>query len=118
MWAFLNKVLGFFMFENRKELKKISQQLLELKEQIMTVQQKVQEAADQIDATLVTAGAALQNLANDITSLTGQLANAPTEAQVTAILQPKVDALKAFADQLSALAAVVPEAPVNPPTEL
>ena len=84
----------------------------------MTVKSVVEEMAAALNPALENINASLQNLAEDIQNLTGQLAEATTEEQVRAILQPVVDKAEAAAAAASALKDVVPDAPKDPGSEL
>jgi hypothetical protein len=89
-----------------------------LKEILMSVKTKIESMAAQLDVALPQLTAALNNIAADIQGLTGQLASAATEAQVTALLQPKVDAIVALGTLAAQIAAVVPEGGGTPEGEL
>jgi phage-related protein len=98
-------------------IKSLRCELREIKELIMGAKDAVQANAVTLGEIAGQIRDGVANLANDIANLSGPLAGAMTEAEVNAILGPKLDEMKALADNITALAAVTPEAvpPVEPP---
>jgi len=87
-----------------------------MKEIIMSVKDAVQANADALGVVKAQLQEGLENLTADIAKLSGPLSETTTEAEVNAILQPHLDALRGLADALAALAAVTP-GPETPPEE-
>jgi hypothetical protein len=89
-------------------------ELENLKEIMMGIKTAVEEMAAQLETIKLQLADGLNNISGDIQALTGQLAAAGTEAEVRALLQPKIDALQALGTLAAQIAAVVPEN-TNPP---
>jgi methyl-accepting chemotaxis protein len=125
MWEFLSKLLTYLMHGLKDEIQRIlegqaqiNSELQSLRSVIMSSQDKLQEMATQIGALKDQIASSIENIANDIQALTGKLANAVTPEKVQEILQPQLDALAALAAAAKTTADIVPDAPVDPPTEL
>lgn len=83
----------------------------------MSVKTALEAKAAELQSAMTSLGDSLGNIANDISNLSNQLAEAGTESDVIAILQPQLDALKALADAAANLAAVTPDVQAPPPVE-
>jgi hypothetical protein len=105
MWKCLKRVFCFFVVVNEIYL---------MKEILMSTKNTVQELANQIGALRQQISDSIANISADIQALTGQLAGAATSAEVTAILQPQIDALTALAATAQVTANIVPDTPTSP----
>ncbi len=117
MWDFLSQFFEFFTAKWQGQFGELQAKLIAIKEDTMKASEQLNTLTQAVQTAAGTVAQSCQTISDKLAALTAQVANNDVgPAEISAALQPQIDALNAVAATLQALAGgSAPPPPDQPP---